>query len=78
MLFCPTDPAVENLIREEIDQSKIFRSGDVMCDMLRLVESKLQPKFKEKYFFSTVHRPYNTDDPERLEKIFLNFGKPSV
>lgn len=73
MLFCPTDSAVENLKREGIDQSKIYRSGDVMCDMLRLVESKLQPKLKEKYFFSTIHRPYNTDDPERLEKIFLNF-----
>lgn len=73
MLFCPTDSAVENLKKEGVSDSKIFRSGDVMCDMLRLVESKLTPKVGGKYYFATIHRPYNSDVPDRLRRIFEQF-----
>lgn len=73
MLFCPTDLAVENLKKEGIEPSKIFRSGDVMCDMLKLVEPKLRPVVSEKYYFATIHRPYNTDDPQRMREIFDSF-----
>jgi UDP-GlcNAc3NAcA epimerase len=74
MLFCPTDLAVENLNKEGIHSSKIFRSGDVMCDMLKLVEPKLRPVVSEKYYFATIHRPYNTDDPQRMKEIFDSFA----
>lgn len=74
MLFCPTDLAVENLKKEGIESSKIFRSGDVMCDMLRLVEPKLRPVVSGKYYFATIHRPYNTDDPQRLKGVFDSFA----
>ncbi len=74
MLFCPTALAVENLGKEGIPSSKIFRSGDVMCDMLRLVEDKLRPIVSGKYYFATIHRPYNTDDADRLKDIFDSFA----
>lgn len=73
MLFCPTDLAVENLNKEGISPLKIFRSGDVMCDMLKLVETKLRPIVSENYYFATIHRPYNTDDPIRMREIFDSF-----
>lgn len=74
MLFCPTDHAVENLKKEGILPSRIFRSGDVMCDMLRLVEPNLRPIVSGEYYFATIHRPYNTDDPNRLKEIFDSFS----
>lgn len=69
MLFCPTDLAIENLKKEGINPSKIFRSGDVMCDMLRIVEPSLKRVKSNPYYFATIHRPYNTDDPNRLRTI---------
>lgn len=74
MLFCPTDLAVKNLDKEGIISSKIFRSGDVMCDTLRLVEKKLKPVVSGSYYFATIHRPYNTDNPDRLREIFDSFA----
>ena len=74
MLFCPTAQAIENLNKEGIESSKIYRSGDVMCDMLRLVENRLRPIVQGKYYFATIHRPYNTDDSKRLSEIFDSFG----
>lgn len=73
MLFCPSDQAVENLRNEGIASSKIFRSGDVMCDMLRLVEPNLKKPQPNPYYFATIHRPYNTDDPNRLKTILRSF-----
>ncbi|MBC6367461.1 non-hydrolyzing UDP-N-acetylglucosamine 2-epimerase [Algoriphagus sp. AK58] len=74
LLFCPSDQAVRNLNEEGINSSKIFRSGDVMCDMVRILESKLTPKISGDYYFATIHRPYNTDDPDRLKEIFENLS----
>lgn len=73
MLFCPTDLAVSNLQKEGINSAKIFQAGDVMCDMLRLVEPKLKPIVSGSYYFATIHRPYNSDDPDRLKKILDSF-----
>lgn len=73
MLFCPTDLAVSNLQKEGIHSAKIFKAGDVMCDMLRLVEYKLKPIVSGDYYFATIHRPYNSDDPDRLKEIFDSF-----
>ena len=70
MLFCPTQSSVVNLKNEGIADERIYLSGDVMCDTLRLVSHKLRPIVSDKYYFATIHRPYNTDDPDRLRAIF--------
>lgn len=69
LLFCPTRQAIENLKKEGICHDGIFLSGDVMCDTLYLVKDKIKEQTKEPYYFATLHRPYNTDKRERLEKI---------
>jgi UDP-GlcNAc3NAcA epimerase len=69
LLFCPSDQAIKNLSLEGINHSRIFKTGDVMCDMIRLIEKNLNPPFDFPYYLVTIHRPYNTDDPGRLMMI---------
>ncbi len=69
LLFCPTPQAIDNLAKEGIIHEGIFLSGDVMCDTLYLVKDKIKRLFDEPYYFVTLHRPYNTDDKERLTSI---------
>ncbi|TCR00724.1 UDP-GlcNAc3NAcA epimerase [Sphingobacterium sp. JUb20] len=73
LLFCPTSQAIENLRKEGITHEGIFLTGDVMSDTLSLVKDKVERKVIEEYYFATLHRPYNTDDEERLIKIIDTF-----
>lgn len=79
LLFAPTDLAVENLIKEGIPQSKIFKVGDVMFDATKLFSDRadkqshileehgLQPKT---YYLATIHRAENTNSEKDLKTIF--------
>jgi len=85
LLFCPTSTAIDNLQKEGIvhsngkcgvDSPKVFACGDIMYDNSIyfsdfskediLVENNLT---KGAYMLFTMHRPSNTDDPERLRNI---------
>jgi UDP-GlcNAc3NAcA epimerase len=82
LLFCPTQTAVDNLAAEGI-ASGVHHVGDVMCDAVlhngalaaarsRILEALgLQPGT---YLLATLHRPRNTDDPNRLRAIIEAFG----
>lgn len=68
MLFCPIPVAVENLAKEGIVKN-VFLTGDIMFDMIRICEEKGLLKPQEgapDYYYATIHRPYNTDDKDRL------------
>jgi UDP-N-acetylglucosamine 2-epimerase len=77
LLFCPTQTAVDNLAREGITQG-VHLVGDTMYDAVLqfaeiacqrstiLQDLDLKPKG---YLLATVHRPYNTDNPENLRNI---------
>jgi UDP-GlcNAc3NAcA epimerase len=69
LLFCPTDQAIENLKKEGIDHDRIYRCGDVMCDMVKLMEPRAKAPLDKPYYFVTIHRPYNTDNEQRLIAI---------
>jgi UDP-GlcNAc3NAcA epimerase len=66
LLFCPNQEAKLNLIKEGINHEGVFVCGDVMCDMLKIVQDKLIKKTKTSYLFVTIHRPYNTDNNDRI------------
>lgn len=81
LLFCPTQQAIDNLAKEGIAHDGIFLSGDVMCDTLHLVKDKIKKLVDVPYYFATLHRPYNTDDNERLASILNalnNLGKKVI
>lgn len=68
LLFVPTKTAVSNLAKEGITKN-VFLTGDVMCDALIMTKPFLEQKHESPYYFVTLHRPYNTDDKNRLLAI---------
>ncbi len=75
LLFCPTPVAIQNLAKEGINHSGIYLCGDVMCDMLELIKPRLSRPVDYEYYFATLHRPYNTDDQDRLKRILYTLNK---
>ncbi len=81
LLFCPTQTAVDNLKNEGIIEG-VHWVGDTMYDAVlqfsKIAEGRstilndlnLEPKG---YLLATVHRPYNTDNPEKLHDILSAF-----
>jgi len=77
-LFAPTGEARQNLMREGIDEKKIFITGNTIVDAVYqnleisrrkgnvLKEFGLKPK---DYFLVTSHRAENVDSKERLKEI---------
>ncbi|HEY81257.1 MAG TPA: UDP-N-acetylglucosamine 2-epimerase (non-hydrolyzing) [Caldilineae bacterium] len=82
LLFCPTQTAVNHLHREGVRKG-VWLVGDVMVDAIHLFSDRarrrshilqrlgLEPKG---YLLATVHRPANTDHPERLRAILDAFA----
>jgi UDP-N-acetylglucosamine 2-epimerase (non-hydrolysing) len=86
LLFAPTEHAKELLLKEGIQEGKIFVTGNTVVDSvfenLKIAESspvleKLEVKPKS-YMLSTIHRQENTDDKHRLSEIFKGLGMVSV
>lgn len=76
-LFAPTEAAKRNLLREGINEKKIFVTGNTIVDAvyqnLELAKnndiiSKLQIG-DNGYFLVTIHRQENVDNVERLKNI---------
>jgi len=73
LLLCPTQTAVDNLRREGV-RARIELVGDTMYDaILSFLPRARKPAFADKlklkpqaYLLATIHRPYNTDNPEAL------------
>ena len=71
LLFAPTKTAVQNLSHEGFDEERIVFSGDVMLDNVKHYSalSTLHSPLSTPYVLATVHRDFNTDNPERLKNI---------
>jgi UDP-GlcNAc3NAcA epimerase len=82
LLLCPTRTAVELLAREGITRG-VELVGDTMydavlqfaslamCRSTALADLGLESK---RFLLATIHRPYNTDDPNTLRQIVEAFG----
>lgn len=60
-----------------VDKPGVFLCGDIMLDNSLYFAKKTGIDFRKQhaiepnnYFLATIHRPQNTDNPERLEAIF--------
>lgn len=86
LLLTPTQEADDNLLAEGVDASRIHFVGNVMAEsVLRAL-----PRVAERnacarhglepggYVLATVHRPENTDHPERLAHIVAAFGSSQL
>lgn len=83
--FCVSQTAVENLVMEGITES-VHKVGDVMLDALLTAQPIARIKSKildhlalepHSYSLVTIHRPANTDDPDRLKRIFSALNRIS-
>jgi UDP-N-acetylglucosamine 2-epimerase len=81
VLFCPTQTAVDNLVREGITRGVVL-TGDVMADLL--VASRTRARFAVlgelgvrtgSFSLLTLHRAANTDDPMRLSAILRGVAR---
>jgi len=76
LLFACTQLNVENLKKEGIEQG-VFNTGDVMYDLYIKMSGKLNPNEEMKkyglsrgeYLIATIHRDFNTDDPNVFGSI---------
>ncbi len=82
LLFCPSEHTAENLRREGITAG-VHVVGDLMRDSLRwtlrgidrsaiLARHELRPG---EFFFATIHRAENTDDPQRLQGLLAGLER---
>lgn len=77
LLLTPSHDAGENLLREGIDQSKVYFVGNVMIDTLVMLLGKAKLRWPtlrqhnqlDRYILVTLHRPSNVDEPETLVEI---------
>jgi UDP-N-acetylglucosamine 2-epimerase len=83
LLFCPSQTAVDNLTREGIS-SGVHLVGDVMYDAVLHIGSvaRIQSTILKRldltpksYLVATIHRPYNTDNPQNLHTILEAFNQ---
>lgn len=80
ILFVPTETGISNLTNEGIT-SNVYLLGDVMYDMIRICEEKgilTKDNSFGTYYFSTIHRPYNTDSPQRMKWMLDVFNSLSL
>ena len=76
-LFVPSKIASENLKMEGISNG-VFFVGDIMKDIVKYcTENKLIFPNNErlKYYYVTIHRPYNTDDKSRLRYVLESLNQ---
>lgn len=82
ILLCPTQTAVDNLKREGIPDNdcrqKVSLVGDTMYDSIlhysgiAAEKSGILGKYglkKDGYYLVTIHRPYNTDNEDKIHEI---------
>ncbi|MBJ2120973.1 UDP-N-acetylglucosamine 2-epimerase (non-hydrolyzing) [Arthrobacter sp. MSA 4-2] len=76
LLLAPTKVAVDHLSREGLAERTVL-VGDVMTDVLFRTRAAVEARGEAvpfgmspgNYYVSTIHRPDNTDDPDRLKLI---------
>lgn len=74
LLFAPTNLAIENLRNEGINLG-VYHTGDVMFDTVLLAKKIIGQDYKNKnQILVTLHRPYNTDNIDRLTHILTSLN----
>lgn len=81
LLFCPTQAAIDNLLREGVDMDKIVPTGDVMKDAALHFAAFARPPreaLPDAFVLCTLHRAENTDDPDILRQLLYALERTSA
>jgi UDP-N-acetylglucosamine 2-epimerase len=62
------------MLEAEGVRGEVHVTGDPMCDILEAQRDTIVPAAGE-YVLATVHRNYNTDDPQRLQQVLDCLGR---
>lgn len=74
LLLCPSQEAVDNLSIEKLTKG-VYLVGDIMKDAIQM-SANFDSDIKEfKYYYATLHRPYNVDEGIRLRYLFSTLNK---
>lgn len=73
-LFCSSELGAANLKKEGITRG-VNICGDLMKDALFTLKDRLTNPRDYPYQLATLHRPYNTDDVDRLKYILKTLNK---
>ncbi len=84
-LFVTEKAGVRNLLNEGISKERIFLTGDLMIDALKIYKSNFNRSkilwklglIKKKYILTTIHRPVNVDNINNARKILNIFEEVS-
>ena len=68
-LFAPTEKAKENLLKEGIDEDKIFVTGNTIVDAILQNIELVEDNDSSNHFLVTLHRQENVDREDRLRNI---------
>lgn len=83
LLFCPTQTAVDLLATEGVTKG-VHLVGDTMFDAVQQFSNTAAQRSAildtlklaaKGYLLATIHRPYNTDEPENLRSILAAFAE---
>lgn len=79
LLLCPSQEAIDQLRKENIVEG-VHLVGDIMKDAIIMSNGKLSNMDSKKYYYATLHRPYNVDQKDRLIYVLeaINKLKESV
>ncbi|MFM7758227.1 MAG: non-hydrolyzing UDP-N-acetylglucosamine 2-epimerase [Crocinitomicaceae bacterium] len=66
--FAPSEDAVKNLVQEGLS-TNTFLVGDITTDLLKEIGNKTNVLIQDKFYFATIHRPFNTDSKNRILQI---------
>ncbi len=89
MLLTPNEAAEANLVAEAVDRSRIHFVGNIMAESVlrnveRIRDREVCGRYGQtpgQYALVTIHRPENTDHPDRLEEIasgLKGIGMPAI
>ncbi len=82
-MFCPTESAKKNLLKEGLASEQIFVVGDVNYDVALHYASAAQPtpdvaekiELNPGFLLCSLHRAENTDDPQVLRQLVATLNK---
>jgi len=75
-LFTSCAEAEENLHAEGLGHKRIYPVGNIMIDTLVWRQNRILPRREgqQTYGVLTIHRPFNADNPRRMETILTESG----